>query len=63
MVILMKMRESILAVTYGKSIGMAEIEGREFSRQLISFIPQIKRLDMTLDSEIEPASATHQEAR
>jgi hypothetical protein len=38
---------------YGKPIRINKIESNEFSRQLMSFIPQIKRLDMMLDFEIE----------
>jgi hypothetical protein len=33
---------SILAFTHGKLIGMMNIESRQFSRQLMSFIPEIK---------------------
>jgi hypothetical protein len=52
MAILMKIRCSILALTYGKPIGMKNIEDSEFSSQLMYFIPQIKKLDIMLDLQI-----------
>jgi hypothetical protein len=48
----LKIRYSILPRTYGKPIEMKKIKNSKFPRQLISFTPQIKKLDMKLYSEM-----------
>jgi hypothetical protein len=62
MAILMKIRSSILVATDGRPVRMKKIENNELTRQLMSFVPQVKRLDMTLGSEMSRTSATYSEA-